>query len=123
MRDNLDVTVGQTADRLAHSQFRIGMNDACAAFGLRQHDGVGAGGHDCVEIGVGEAGLKSVDADQQARAGGGFDGVGDESRCALSRRGLACRRDRILQIDDDRVGAARHRLVELVAAVGRHEKQ
>jgi hypothetical protein len=117
------VTIGQAADRFAHSQLRIGVNDARAAFGFRQHDGIGASGHDGVEVGIGKAGLKAVDADQQARARGGFYSVGDESRGALSSLGFARGRDRILQIHNDRVGAARHGLVELAAAVGRHEKQ
>jgi hypothetical protein len=44
-------------------------------------------------------------------------------RCALARGGLAFRRHGILQVDDDGVCAARHRLVELAAAVGGGEEQ
>ena len=47
----------------------------------------------------------------------------EEVRGALARGGLAVGGDRIFEIDDHRVGAARHRLVELAAAVGRDEEQ
>ncbi len=99
------------------------MKDARTAFGLGQHDGVRARGYHGVEIGIGEAGGKSVDADQQARAVRGFDGILDEIRCAAAGGGLVFRRDRVLEVDDHRVSAARHRPVELPAAVAGDEEQ
>src|SRR5262249_14946058 len=80
-------------------------------------------GHHGVEIGVGETGRKSVDANQKARALRGFDGILDESRCPHSRVGLALCRNGIFEIDDHRVGAARHRLVELSPVIGRDTEQ
>jgi len=117
------VTVGQARDRLTRRELRVGTNDIGAALSLRQHDGVGTRGHHGVEIGVGETGRKSVDANQEARAVGGFDGILDESRCPHSRVGLALRRNGIFEIDDHRVGAARHRLVELFPIIGRDKEQ
>src|SRR5215472_3558918 len=112
-RHDLDRTLGQTRDRLTRQKLRIGTNDIGAAFCLRQHDGVGTRGHDGVEIGVGKTGRKSVDANEEARAVRSFGGTRDESRRPYARIGLALRRNRIFEIDDHRVGAARHRLVEL----------
>jgi hypothetical protein len=79
--------------------------------------------HDRVEIGVGEAGGESVDANDEARARFGFHRVLHEIRRARARAGLARGGNRILEVDDHRVGAARHRLVELAPAVGRDEQQ
>ncbi len=52
-----------------------------------------------------------------------LDGVREEIAARLRACGFALRRDRILEIDDHRVGAARHRLVELPAAIGGDEQQ
>jgi hypothetical protein len=122
-RDDLDVTVGQAADRLAGGKLRIRMDHAGAAFRLRQHDRVGTCGHDGIEIGVGEPGRKSVDANQQARPARRLEGVLQKSRRAFPGIVLAVRRNRILEVDDDGVGAARHGLVELPAAVGWDEEK
>ena len=75
------------------------------ASGSRRHDGV--------EVGVGEAGGDAVDAHQQARALRLRHRVLDERRGARARGILAVDRDRILEVDDHGVGAARERLVEL----------
>jgi len=122
-RHDLDRTLGQACDRLARQKLRIGTNDIGAAFCLRQHDGVGTRGHDRVEIGVGKTGRKSVDANQEARAARSFDRALDEGRCPHACIGLALRGNRIFEIDDHRVGAARHRLVELFCVIGRDKKQ
>ena len=47
----------------------------------------------------------------------------EEIQRRLARHVLALGRNRILEIEDDGVGAARHRLVELGAAVGGHEQE
>ena len=97
------------------------MNDVTATLGLRQHDGVGRRRHDGIEIGVDEAGCQPVDARDQTRAPVLLHGVPEKIRSAPARVALALRHDRIFEIDDDRVGAARHRLVELPAAIGGNE--
>ena len=97
------------------------MGDAGAAFGLGKQNGVGLSRHNGVEIGVGHAGVEAVDAHQQARALRlRLRGL-EEFQRGGARLRLALGHDRILEIEDHGVGAARHRLVELGPAIGRDE--
>ncbi len=122
--EDLDMAVGQAVDRLAHRELGVGMNDGGAAFGLRQHDGVGLCRRDRVEIGVGQAGLQAVDAHHHDTAAPRCrHRVLEKGGRAAARARLAVGRDRILEVDDQRVGAARHRLVELLGAVGGDEQE
>ena len=57
------------------------------------------------------------------RACGRRHGLVEEGRRALPRPRLAVERDRVLEIDDQGVGAARHRLVEHFRAVGGDEEE
>ncbi len=99
------------------------MDDACAAFRLGKHDGVGLAGDDRIEIGIGHAGVEPVDAHQQARALFGRAGTFQKIQRRGARLFLALGRDRILKIDDHGIGAAGHRLVELGPAVGGDEEK
>ncbi len=99
------------------------MRDRRAAFRLRQQDHVRAPGHHAVEIGVGQAGVERVDPHDEARTlrlGGVLLQVGERG---FARAGLAVGRDRILQIEDDRVGAGLGPLGEFAFAVGRDEEE
>src|SRR5262245_29821842 len=99
------------------------MQQGGAAFRLRQQNRVWSGWHDGGEIGIRFAGCKAVDADQEPwpnfLARFGFQ----ECRCAIAGVGFAVWRNRVLEIENDRVGAACEGLVELVAAVGRDEEE
>ena len=99
------------------------MNDGGRAFGLRQQDRVGPRGDDRVEIVVDQAGCNAVDAHDQARAACCRDMRAQKSRRALARLRLERGRDRIFQIDQQRIGAARQALVELLVAVGGDEQE
>ena len=94
-----------------------------AAFGLGEHDGVGLAGHHRVEVGVGHAGVEAVDAHQKPRAVllalHGFQKI----QRRLARDVLALGRNRILEVEDHRVGAAGEGLVELGPAVGGNEEK
>ena len=99
------------------------MGDGRAAFGFGKQNGVGLARHNGVEIGIGQAGVEAVDAHQEARALClRLHGL-EEFQRGRARLRLAFRRDRILEIDDHGVGAARHGFVELGAAVGGDEKE
>ena len=78
---------------------------------------------DRIKVGIRHAGVETIDAHQQSRAL--LDGSGAlekiQSRCACLR--LSLRRNRIFQVDDDRVSAARHGLVEFGAAIGGYEQK
>ena len=117
------MAVVDAGDRFARRELGIGMDQRRAAFRLRQQDRVRLGRHDGVEIGVGEAGGDAVDPHQQARALRLRHRILDERRGAGAGGILAVDRDRILEVDDHGVGAARERLVELGAAVGGNEEQ
>ena len=122
--DDLDVPVGQAGQRLAGRELGVGMHDAGAAFRLRQHDGVGPRRHHGIEVGIGEAGREAVDAHQEARPGrAAARGRAEKGGRRVARRRLALRRDRILKVDDNCIGAAAERLVELGRGVGGHEQQ
>jgi len=126
-RQNLDMAVGQAARCLAHGKLGIGMNDGGAAFRFRQHDGVRFCRSDGVKVGIGKAGLQAVDAHHHVRPrcarSALLHGLFEKRRGTLSRACFAFERDRIFKIDDQRVGAAGHRLGELLRAVGGNEKQ
>ena len=68
-------------------------------------------------------GVEAVDAHQKARALLLALRALEEIQRRLARDVLALGRDRILEIDDHGVGAARQRLVELGPAVGGNEEQ
>jgi hypothetical protein len=99
------------------------VNDRGAAFGLRQHDRVGLGGHNGVKIGVGEASLQTIDPHQEIGPRRCCRRFLEERGRALPGLRLAVERNRIFEVHDQRVGAARHRLVELFGAVGRDEEK
>ena len=99
--------------RFARGELGVGMDDRRAAFRLRQQDRIRLRRHDGVEVGVGQAGRDAVDAHQQARALRLRHRRLEKRRRARARGVLAVGRDRILEVDDHGVGAARERLVEL----------
>ena len=76
-----------------------------------------------VKIVIDHAGLEAVHAHEQARSLLRLAGFLQEGERALARLRLAVGGDRILEVDDDGVGAGRHRLVELLAAVGGNEQE
>ncbi len=115
--------VGQSAARFTDGELGVGVDDGSAAFRLGQHDGVRFCRRHGVEIGVGETGLQTVDAHHEIGpvcAGGRFL---QKRRRTVAGTRLAIERNRIFQVDDQRIGAARHRTIEFLGAVGRHEKQ
>ena len=122
-REDLDAPSGQAVQRLARGELGVEMDDGLAAFGLRQHDRVRAAGNDRVEIGVGQAGVERVDAHEEARARRARRVVLQKGQRRLPRARLALGRDRILEVEDQRVGAACRSLVELLRAVGRNEEE
>jgi hypothetical protein len=117
------MAVVEPGDRLARGKFRVGVDDGGRAFRLRQHDGVGPPRHHRVEVGVDEACLDRVDADEEARAPALCPRFLEERRRARARLLLALGGDRILEINDHRIGAGGKRLLELCAAVGRDEQE
>ena len=121
--DDLDVAAIDAGRRLARREFCVDLHDSWAALRLRQHDGIGTRRHHGVEIGIGEAGRERVDAHQETRSRRSRQRCLQKRRCARPRRVLAVGRDRVFEIDDHRIGAARKRLVELVAAVGGDEEE
>ena len=121
--DDLDVAVVDAGRRLAHREAGVCLHDGGAALRLRQHDGVGTRRHHSIEIGVGKAGRERVDAHQQPGPHRPPGCLLHEGPRACPRRALAVGRDRVFEIDDHRVGAARKRLVQLAAAVGGNEEK
>jgi len=67
--------------------------------------------------------LQAIDAHNQIRPRRGSAYVLEERRRAVPRARLAVGCDRILKIDNQRIGAARHPLVELFRAVGGDKEQ
>ena len=117
------MAVRQAGDRLAHGELGVGVHNGRAAFCLWQHDGVGLCRHDGVEIGVDKTGLQPVHAHQDIRPRGRGHCTFQKRRGTLAGARFAIMGDRVLEIDDERVGAARHRLVELFGAIGWNEKK
>jgi hypothetical protein len=88
---------------------RIGMSvccrqraDRCGAFRLGQHEAVGLAGKDRGQIGLGQPAGQRVDADEQAHRA---VGSGEDIRHRRARVGLSAWRNRILQIEDQGIGA------------------
>ena len=76
-----------------------------------------------VEVSVGKSRCKSVDPNQQAGTVRRFSCLADESGGARSGVCFALGGNGIFEIDDQRVGAARHRFIELFCIVCRDKKQ
>jgi hypothetical protein len=99
------------------------MDHRRAAFRLGEHNAVGTAGHHGIEIVVGQAGGEPVDADVEARA------LRCGARLLEKRRGdraglsLARRRNRVLEIEQQRIGAAAHALGEFLRAVAGDEEE
>ncbi len=110
-------------DRLARGQLGIEMRDRGAALGLGQHDRVGTSGHDRVEIGIGQPSLERIDAHHQGWAGLAFVRILEKGARGRARGLLAFGRDRVLEIEDERVRLADERLGELRRAVAGHEQR
>ena len=123
LRQNLDRAFGDAGDGLARGELGVEMGDGRAAFGFRKQNGVGLARHHGVEIGVGHAGLEAVDAHQ--RRGRSFLPLAllRNRQRRLPRHVLALGRNRILEIEDHRIGATAERLVELGPAVGGNEQE
>ena len=94
-----------------------------AAFSLRQHDGVRPAGHDDVEIRVGEASLQSVDAHHQQWTFCDRLNLLQVCERDVARLALALGRNRVLEIDDDRIGAAGDAFVEFLRTVAWDEEK
>ncbi len=123
LRQDLDMARGQAGLGFARGQLGVDFGDGGRALGFRKQYGIRLARHDGVEIGVGHAGVEPVDAHQQARALLGGDDFVEEFERGGARHVLALGRDRILEIEDDAVGAAGESLVELGPAVGGNEEQ
>jgi hypothetical protein len=99
------------------------VHDRRAAFRFRQHDGVGLCRHDGIEIGIDKGCLQSVHAHQDIRPRCRRHGIFEKRRRALACACLGVGSDRVFEIDDQRIGAARHRFVEFFGAIGRNEQE
>src|ERR1700733_1569552 len=78
---------------------------------------------DYVEIGIDQAGRQAVDAHDQIWPLGGGESLVEKSRRAFPCLRLSVKRNRVLEVDDQRVGAARHRLVELLRTISGDEQK
>ena len=107
----------------AVSQLDREMLDIGAVPRFRQHDRVGGRGHDGVEVGVDQAAVERVDPYDQHRPSRRGPGRAQKIVGAGARGGLGGERDRVLQIDDQRVGAAFEGFRQLAGAIGGHEEQ
>ena len=76
-----------------------------------------------VEIGVGQTAVERIDAHVETGAGAQPARFAEESGGGRAGGGLGGERDRILEIDDQRVGAALQRLGELLVVVAGDEQQ
>jgi hypothetical protein len=117
------MTIGDTGHGFADGELGVDMHDGRAAVCLRQQDAVGTAGDDGVEVGIGQPGRQPIDPHVKfwpARYALRLAQEGQRTRPCL---GLAFGRDRILEIDDQGIGARAERLVELLRAVGRNEQQ
>jgi hypothetical protein len=99
------------------------MNDRGPAFRLWQHDCIRLCRRNRIEIGVDQSGLQAVHPHYQIRPLRICHRIFEKSRGGVARARFAVQSDRILKIDDQRVGAARHRFVERARAVGRGEQE
>ena len=90
-----------------------------AMAGLGQHDAVRPVRHHGGQIVDGQAGVQRIDAHEQRLPAvrGGQHGGGD---CPGFH--LAGRRHRVFQVEDQRIGRAFARLLELAGAIARHEE-
>ncbi len=123
MAENARRAVGEVVLGFVNGEFGAELLHAGAAEALGQYDRVRRLGHDGLEIGVGEAAGERIDAHDQARAGRAPARLAQESGGGRASGGLGGRRDRILEIDDQRVGLARQRLGELLFVVAGDEQQ
>jgi hypothetical protein len=98
------------------------MDHRGAALGLWQHDPIRTARHHR-EIVVGEPGRQSIDAHVETRPTVVARRSLEERERAFARGRLALGRDRILQVEDQRIGAAREPLLELALAVGGDEQE
>ena len=121
--DDVERAVGQAVDRLARGDLGVAMDDGRAAFGLGKHDAIGTARHDGVEVVVGQAGGQSVDAHVKARALLRALASFRKRQRGGARLGLVLRRDRILEVEQQRIGAAAHALVELLRTVAGNEEE
>jgi len=89
--------------------------------GLWQHDTGQTGHHDGGQVLQCQAAVQRVDADVQL--GGKRGGLASDVLCrGHARLGFARRGDGVLEVEDERIGAAAFGLGELALAVGGHEK-
>jgi len=72
---------------------------------------------------IGQAGLQPVHPHHQIRPRCARHRVFQKRHGGFARMSFAVQCDRIFKIDDQGIGAARHRLVELAHAVGRNEQK
>src|SRR6202521_783942 len=87
---------------------------------LGQHDGANAGATDEPQVGVEPGSSGVVDAHQHALAD---IRLSVEPRADIfTRQRLVVRRNGVLEIDDDRVGAGRKRLAEAIRAIAGNEE-
>ena len=121
-RQDLDRAVGEPVQRLARGELGIEMRDRRAAFGLGQQDRIGAAGNHGIEVGIGQAGVERIHAHDElrpVRRAGVLLEIGERG---LPRAGLAVRRNRVLEVEDQRIGAGLGPLRELALAVGGNEE-
>jgi hypothetical protein len=98
------------------------VRDGWTALGLGQQDRVGAAGDDTVEIRVGEAGVERVHPHHQ-RLLARTAMLPEIGEGGLARPRLAVGCDRVLEVEDQRVGLAVGAFGELLVAVGRNEEE
>ena len=108
--------VGFVDAQLGRQMLQIGIS---AAFW--QHDRIGPRSHHGRQIVIGEAGRQIVDADDELRPA--RPPPRDEVTRQFARRRLVGRGYRILQIEDQRVGAGVEALVDLALRIAGNEKQ
>ena len=94
--------------------------DVGGAGAFRQHDAIGPAWHDGREVAKRHAGIERVDADIDLLARvARIEHVADRA----SRADLFVRRDRILEVEDQRVGGRLLGVFELAQAVARNKQK
>ena len=97
----------------------VGRSEPGGAFDLRQNDAVEPRPDDRRQVAVAELGVDRIDADIEQRSPRAREGRDHR----LARRPLLGRRDRILEIEDHRVGVERQRLLDPPRVVTRRKQK
>ena len=122
-RDDVERAVGQPVDRFARRELGIAMDDRGAAFRLGKHDAVGSAGDDRSRSASVSPVAKPLMRTKMR--GRGLTGTASLRKASVVARAsaLRLRRDRIFEIEKQRIGAAAQALFELLRAVAGNEKE